>query len=109
MKFRKERLNSVLRDELSKIIQKEIEFPAGVLATITEVDTAPDWSEAKVGVAVFPSDKSAETLKILNGQASHFYSLVFKKLKIYSVPKIKFVYDPGSENAARVEEISLKQ
>lgn len=109
MKFRKERLNSVLRDELSKIIQKEIEFPSGVLATITEVDTSPDWSEAKVGVAVFPSEKKDESLKILNDKAGYFYSLVFKKLKIYSVPKIKFVYDPGSENAARVEKISLKQ
>jgi len=91
------------------MIQKEIEFPAGVLATITEVDTAPDFSESKVGVAVLPSDKSNEVLKILNEQAGHFYSLIFKKLKIYSVPKIKFIYDPGSENAARVEEISLKQ
>lgn len=109
MKFRKERLNSVLRSEISRAIEKEIEFPLGVLATITDVDTASDLSEAKIGVSVLPSEKKDEVLKILNAKAGYFYSLVFKKLKIYTVPKLKFVYDPGPENAARVEEISLKQ
>jgi len=91
------------------MIQKDVEFPSGVLATITDVDTASDFTEAKVGVAVLPSEKQEEVLRILNFKAGYFYSLIFKKLKIYMVPKLKFVYDPGPENAARVEEISLKQ
>lgn len=109
MKFRRERLNSVLRSEISRIIQKEIEFPPRVLATITDVDTASDLSEAKIGVSVLPSEKKDEVLKILSAKAGYFYSLVFKKLKIYAVPKLKFIYDAGPENAAKVEKISLKQ
>ena len=109
MKFRKERLNSVIRDELSRMIPKEVEFPSGVLATITDIDTASDFSEAKVGIAVLPSEKKDEVLKILDLKARYLHSLIFKKLRIYMVPKLKFVYDPGPENAARVEKSSLKQ
>ncbi len=107
MNFRKQQLNSLIRNEISKAIQKEVDFPVGSLASVTEVIVSDDLGFADVMVSVFPTEKKDGALKALNAKRAELQTILFKKIKIMSLPKIRFNYDPGPEKAANIERISL--
>jgi len=105
MKHRVERVNNLIREELSKIIAKELEFPA--LVTLTGVSVSDNFAQAVVGFSVLPSDKSDEILKILNKNLRHLQYLLMKKINIKPMPRISFEIDRGLEKAAEVEKLLL--
>jgi len=107
MNFRKQQLNSLIRNEISKAIQKEVDFPVGSLASVTEVRVSDDLGFADVMVSVFPTEKKDGALKALDAKRAELQTILFKKIKIMSLPKIRFNYDPGPEKAANIERISL--
>ena len=61
---RGEKLNMLLRDELGKIIDRDIEFAEGTLVTITRVVTSSDIRYATVMLSVLNGDESS-VLKLL--------------------------------------------
>lgn len=95
--------------ELGEMIGRQIEFPEGVLVTVTAVEVAANLKTAKVRFVVFPSSQKNEAEKILKENKYSLQSQLFKKIKIFSLPEIFFEYDRGAENAAAVEKASLKQ
>ncbi|MFA5052705.1 MAG: 30S ribosome-binding factor RbfA [Parcubacteria group bacterium] len=107
MSFRKQQLNSLIRNEVAKAIQREVEFPAGALVSVTEVRVSDDLAHADVMISVLPSAKKDAALKALNAKQSEIQTILFKKIKIMSLPKVRFNYDPGPEKAADIERISL--
>jgi len=56
------RINSLIRDELSNILLREVEFPDGVLATITRVEVSDDLFNASVYISVLPRDPRNHTV-----------------------------------------------
>lgn len=108
MTHRKERLNSLIREELSKIIVKELEFD-GALVTITEVETSDDFDAAIINVSILPVEKDKAVLKILESKAGQLQYLLIKKLKMRSCPRIKFKIDAGLANAAKIEKILIDE
>lgn len=108
MKHRRERLNSLIREELSKIILKELYFE-GALVTITEVETLEDLEYANINVSVLPTEKSEEVLKILNVKHNYLYHLLRKKIRINMLPEIRFRIDTGIAHAAKIEKILIDQ
>mgnify|MGYP001567582500 CR=1 FL=1 len=56
-----QKLNQLLRDELAKIIDREIEFPEGSLVTVTRVSVSPDARYATVFITALGGD-AADTL-----------------------------------------------
>jgi ribosome-binding factor A len=107
MSFRKQQLNSLIRNEISKAISKEVDFPAGSLASVTEVRVSDDLGYADVMVSAYPTGKKDGVIKALNDKRAELQTILFKKIKIMSLPKIRFSYDPGPEKAANIEKISL--
>jgi len=106
MHHRVERVNNLIQEELSKIIVKELEFPA--LTTLTEVETSNDLSRAAVKFSVLPSEKSEEVFKIFNKNLRHLQYLLMKKVNLKPMPQISFEIDRGLETAAKVEKLLLK-
>lgn len=106
MNYRSERLTKVFEDELSKIIEKELEFP-GSLVTITSVDFTDKLDHANIGFSVFPSEKSDEALKTLNENKFELRKILGKKVMLKSMPQLNFEIDHGSENAAAVEKLLI--
>lgn len=105
MSFRIERINSLIQQELSKIIIREIEIPEGSLATITEVETSADLAQAKVWLSIFPTESSKKIFHSLNKKIGYFQGLLIRKLVMKPVPKIKFVLDTGETRADQVEKL----
>jgi ribosome-binding factor A len=103
MNFRSERVGKLIREELSKMILREVELPA--LATITEVKVDKELDGARVEVSVIPASGEKAVLAELTARAGYFQHLLLKKINIKPMPRIFFVIDHGFENAALVEKL----
>lgn len=104
---RHQRVESLIQEELSKIILKELEFPAD-LVTITGVEVQKDLDTATILVSVIPTQKSEDVLKKLNKSARALRFLLLKKINIKPLPQLNFKIDYGMEKAAEIERAFLK-
>lgn len=107
MKHRFERVASLINEELSKIIVREIEFP-GYLATIMNVTVDKKLSQAIISFSILPSEKSEKAFKILEKNRVHLRYLLMKKINVKPMPEIIFKIDKGFEKAAMIEKILLE-
>lgn len=107
MKYRQERLTKVFEEELSSIIEKELEFPDS-LVTITRIDFTSKLDRATIGFSIYPSEKAEDALKTLNKNKLELRKLLSKKVTMKTMPQLEFEIDHGSENAARVEKLIME-
>lgn len=89
MKYRIPRVNELIKKELSEIIQKNVELE-NALMTIIDVETSKDLSYAKVKISVLPENKTTQVLEELNKNIFRIQRMINKRLKMKSIPKIKF-------------------
>jgi ribosome-binding factor A len=108
MSKRISRLNKLIKEELGKILLKEEDFPKGVLVTITRVETLPNLSEAKVWISVFPEKEAERIFGNLNKRVYFFQQKINKIFRMRIVPKIRFLIETKTREAARVEELLEK-
>lgn len=108
MSKRIQRINQLIKKELSQIILKEIEFPQGVLITVTRVETASDLKESNVWISAIPEEKLKRTLEILNKNIYFLQQKLNKRLKMRPLPRIKFLEEQKTSEAGRIEELLEK-
>ncbi len=101
------RVQKLVREELSKIILRELEF-GRALVTITEAEVDKKLEKAKVKVSVLPADAAERAFKTLEKNTARLQYLLTKKINIKPMPWISFEIDHGLENAAAVEKALLK-
>jgi len=100
-----EKVNSLIQEELGKIILKEIEFPQGSLVTLTRVETSIDLANARIYIAVLPQDNLKRVLEILGKMVFVLQKSLNKKLRMRPIPKIRFVEEKRTGEAANIESI----
>lgn len=105
MAKRIERVNELLKEEIGNILLKDVEFPEGVLATITRVEVSPNMFEAKVFISVFPDNKTDNVFNILNKIIYGIQQKINSRLRMRPIPRISFVREEKTREAARVEEL----
>lgn len=105
MSERIQRINQLLKKELSQTILDELDFDPDTLVTLTRVETAMDLGDANVFVSVMPEDKMRQVVKILNNNLWKMQKILNKRLRMKIVPKIRFVEEKQTREAARIEEI----
>lgn len=107
MSRRTERINDLLREEISALVQREMKDPrlAG-LVSITEVDVSPDLRQAKVYVSVLGSDEERSSTFRALGAASHFLERELRRrLTIRRMPELHFQQDDSIERGTRILEL----
>lgn len=103
---RVERLSEQMREEISLIIDGDLEDPRVGLATITEVRVSPDLSFARIFVSVTGTDEEvAETVEALNHAAGFIRRQLGYVLRIKRTPELRFVHDDTVKTAERIERI----
>lgn len=102
--FRSERVASVIQEELSRMIIREVELPGGLI-TVVAVDVDKKMEHARVRVSVLPAAMEARALRSLNMRIGEFQHALNRKMGIRPMPLILFMIDRGNENAARVNEL----
>jgi ribosome-binding factor A len=101
---RQQRLNQLMRDEISKLMQHETDDPLlASLITITEVEVTQDLQRAKVYVSFMEEGAEAdELMKRLRKAARYFRRGVAERLNLRHTPELEFIYDPSIARGARV-------
>ena len=108
MSNRIEKVNSLLEHEISKIIFRDFSFSPEILVTLTRVDTSANLIEAKVYISVFPEEKSAGILNVLQKSVYDVQHKINRILRQRPIPKIKFVKDNILSKAGKIEELLVK-
>lgn len=105
-----ERVNDLIRAEISELIAKEIKDPRlGGMISVTQVETAPDLRFAKVYVSVMGSDQERSTaVSTLQRAAGFFRRELRERLTMRRTPELAFELDTSIERGDRIMRL-LKQ
>ncbi|MSQ31807.1 MAG: 30S ribosome-binding factor RbfA [Dehalococcoidia bacterium] len=108
MSRRNERVNELLREQLSELIQRQLKDPRlNQLITITEVVTSVDMRYAKVYVSIMaPTDEERDTaMEGLNAATGYLHRELTRRLDMRSVPEVTFIYDDSLERGAYLTKL----
>jgi len=107
MSRRTQKVEELLREELSQLIQEKLADKIG-LATITRVLVSPDFKLAKIYIALMDPSHAEHALKQLEMSRKNFQNALGRKLSLRYTPKIQFQVDDGMNEIDRVEELLEK-
>jgi ribosome-binding factor A len=104
MTRRIERLNELIREEISELILRQAKDPRlDCFLTVTKVNASPDLRNAKVFISIMGTEE--EKNKAMNGLSSasgFFHHELMKRLSLRHTPQLSFHQDDSIERAAHV-------
>jgi len=106
-KQRIQRVNSLLREVISEVIQKDVKNPyISKFTTVTGVEVTADLSYAKVLISVIGTDsEKIDTIDALN-QAAGFISVnSAKKVTLRYFPTLTFELDTSVDKHMKIDKI----
>lgn len=109
-KTRIKRLNSLLQEVISEVIQRDVRDPRiHAFTSIVKVDLSNDLQHAKVFVSVLANDKEKkETLEALQSAAGFIAVSASKKVVMRYFPALIFKLDTSVEEHLRIEKVIEK-
>jgi len=103
---RLERVNQLIKEEVSLLLQRELKDPRLGFVTVTEVDVTPDLKYAKVFVSVLgPEEQWVSTLQALRGARGFVRNWLRRHLDLRATPEITFRPDRSMEHAAHIQTL----
>jgi len=105
MAFRAGRIKSVISRDIADIVRSELKNPKLGLVCVNEVDINDDYSRALVYVSFLGAKYPKQAFEELKKTTGYVRSSLAKKLDIYKVPEIVFVYDDSFDRAEKIENL----
>ena len=107
MSRRIERVNELLREEISALVLQDVRDPRlSTLVSVTGVVTSPDLRHARVYISVYGgADDEAASLAALRQAAGYLRRQLRDRLPWRTVPELDFAIDPALERGRRVDEL----
>jgi len=104
---RSARVASQMQKELAIILQQGINDPRIGFITVNEVELSKDLTTAKIYITALGADQQGQkdNIKWLNDAAPYIRSEMGNRMRLRSVPLIKFYYDNSFETGMRVSEL----
>jgi ribosome-binding factor A len=103
---RLERVNQLIKEEISMLLQRELKDPRLGFVTVTEVDVSPDLKVAKVYVSVLGSEENwASTLRALESARGFVWNWLRRHLDLRVTPDLMFRPDRSMEHAAHIQSL----
>ena len=104
MAHRIERVNTLIRKEISELIQYQLRDPRlDSFVAVTEVDTSPDLRYAKIYISSMSGKQDeAKLLGVLNAAAGFLRTELAKKIRLRRIPELSFVWDDSIEHGDRI-------
>jgi len=106
-KNRVDRINSLLREVISDVIQREVKNPhITTFVSIARVDTSADLHHAKVYISLIGSDEEKKKVLAALESAAGFIAVnSSKKVTLRHFPALTFRIDVTAEKHFQVEKI----
>jgi len=103
---RLERVNQLIKEEVSMLLQRELKDPRLGFVTVTEVDVTPDLKHAKVYVSVLGRDAQwTASFQALDSARGFVWSWLRRHLDLRVTPEIAFRPDRSMEHAAHIQSL----
>ncbi|MFT8229935.1 MAG: 30S ribosome-binding factor RbfA [Enterobacterales bacterium] len=104
------KISSLLRKEISIILQSKINTPQTKMFTISGIKLSNDFSYAKIFVT-FLYDSNEEiknNIFFLKNMSKFIRKLLSMKLKLRKIPKLTFIYDDSIQQGWKISNLLLK-
>ena len=104
--MRLQRVNQLIREEISLLIQRELKDPRLGFVTVTEVDVTKDLRAAKVYVSVLGSEVQLQaSLQALESARGFIRNWLVPRLRMRTVPHFTFHPDRSMAHAAHIQTV----
>lgn len=107
MRRRIERLNRLIRDEISELLRRQVKDPrlSGFI-TVTRVSTSPDLRHAKIFISIIGNeDEKKECLKGLAAASGFLRRELSLRLTLRRTPELSFHYDDSIDQGTHVLQL----
>jgi ribosome-binding factor A len=106
---RLDRVNQLIKEEISTLLQRELKDPRLGFVTVTDVETSKDLRVAKVFVSVLGDERQwTASLAALASARGFARNWLRQHLDLRVTPEVDFRPDRSMEHAARIQSL-LKQ
>jgi ribosome-binding factor A len=103
MTARTDRIDQLLRQEIGEILAREVQDPRIGFVTITDVETAPDLSTARVWVSVIGQpDERVETMRALQRAMPFVRHELGSRVRLRRIPELHVRIDDTAQRGTRV-------
>jgi ribosome-binding factor A len=106
---RLDRVNQLIKEEISTLLQRELKDPRLAFVTVTGVETSKDLRVAKVFVSVLGDERQwTASMAALASARGFVRNWLRQHLDLRVTPEVDFRADHSMEHAARIQSL-LKQ
>lgn len=106
MTLKQDRMDQILKKEISRILQFELKNPKLGFVTVTDVECTRDMSQAKVYVSFLgKQERNDAGMRVLRSSKGFIRSTLAKNIKASKMPDLIFVQDTSLDNGRRIENI----
>lgn len=103
---RQERVADLVRDEVSQIIQREMDDPRLGMVSVTQVEMSPDLRYARLFVSVYgPDEEQRDAVVALNNASGFIRRTLAPRLRMRSIPELSFRLDRSMAHAESIARI----
>ena len=103
---RLDRVNQLIKEEVSMLLQRELKDPRLGFVTVTEVETTKDLRQAKVFVSVLGGDEQWKaSMTALTSARGFVRNWLRQHLDLRVTPELVFRPDRSMEHAARIQAL----
>ena len=104
MSHRIERVNTLIRREISELIQQELRDPRLTeFITVTEVDTSLDLKHAKVYISSISGQQEEEKIMgVLKSASGFLRKALANKIRLRYTPELHFIWDNSIEQGDHI-------
>jgi ribosome-binding factor A len=103
---RAHRVGDQIQRELADLLRNEVKDPRVGRVTVIGVDVSGDLAHATVRFSSLAGKDAAEDVtKALTRTAGFLRSELSRRLGLYSVPELRFVYDDSIESGIRMSKL----
>jgi ribosome-binding factor A len=100
-----ERINREIQRIVSDILRKGLKDDVAAKAIVTDVETAPDLSMAKVYFTTISPKIRKKILRRLEKEAKRVRSLLGREIHLKKTPEIHFIMDESEEKARHIDAL----
>jgi len=103
---RLDRVNQLIKEEISHLLQRELKDPRLGFVTVTEVVVSKDLRDAKVYVSVLGTEAEWRTsLEALASARGFIRNWLAPRLRMRSIPHLTFHPDRSMAHAAHIQAV----
>jgi ribosome-binding factor A len=100
-----EKVNQMVKREISNMLQQDIKDPRLVFVSITDVEVSKDLRHARVSFSVLGGDDKVRDAKdALDHAKGYIRKLVGDRVRLRYTPQFEFFYDQSIAYGARIEQ-----